>query len=577
MWQAEVASESTTGGYYNNTSGMQQYFIPRFDGLTPHDRLYHYTADRSANENAMQKGILNKITYPTKGYSEFVYEAHRSEKYGISGGVRIKEIRNYQPDGTLAERKWYKYGEDESGRGVSNTDLNIADFITETATVVFKQGGDMQYSHKGTYRGTHYQSFPKLSYFASGSSVVYPQVTEYVGDATQDYGKTVYLYWPNLDQYMPSQGYTYRPGSAEGYLRTYPWRTGILRSKTVYRKDASGYTPIYDLYNTYTETNKAEFRNLRVLPYLSQRNEPEGNGSSAPNVLREFCRYHSLYGSDYKSPYNYYNYYTTTGLQLISSTMERKDGVTKKTSFEYNKYGKPTLITEQSSNGEDDRVTIKKYPADVPSSSVYVNMIDRNIVTPEIEQIVQRGNNFLSATKTEYTSSRSSNPDLFVPAWIKLSNGPDTLDPFPRVMQYHRYDTYGNPVYVTAADRTNIVYLWSYEAVYPVIQVRNATYDQVAAILTPVRITSLSANKNPTEQTIKDCVATLNAQLPDALVTSYTYVPMVGVRSITEPSGRTTLYDHDSFGRLAKIADEEGNALQSYEYNYRKSSAQATR
>ena len=53
-----------------------------------------------------------------------------------------------------------------------------------------------------------------------------------------------------------------------------------------------------------------------------------------------------------------------------------------------------------------------------------------------------------------------------------------------------------------------------------------------------------------------------------ALVTTYTYKPLVGVETITDPNGRTITYNYDDFGRLKEIQNQDGNILKSYEYNY---------
>lgn len=58
----------------------------------------------------------------------------------------------------------------------------------------------------------------------------------------------------------------------------------------------------------------------------------------------------------------------------------------------------------------------------------------------------------------------------------------------------------------------------------------------------------------------------LRTALPQAEVSVYTYNPLIGVTSVTDPSGRKVSYEYDNAGRLQRMTDEDGNPLQKYEY-----------
>lgn len=53
-----------------------------------------------------------------------------------------------------------------------------------------------------------------------------------------------------------------------------------------------------------------------------------------------------------------------------------------------------------------------------------------------------------------------------------------------------------------------------------------------------------------------------------AQLTTYTYDPLVGMTSQTDPSGRTTTYEYDAVGRLVRTRDEQGRLLSQQEYHY---------
>ncbi|MBS1750630.1 MAG: RHS repeat protein [Bacteroidetes bacterium] len=56
----------------------------------------------------------------------------------------------------------------------------------------------------------------------------------------------------------------------------------------------------------------------------------------------------------------------------------------------------------------------------------------------------------------------------------------------------------------------------------------------------------------------------------DAMMTSYTYDPLIGMTSQTDPAGKTITYEYDSFGRLKTIRDQDRNVIKTMDYQYQK-------
>ena len=62
----------------------------------------------------------------------------------------------------------------------------------------------------------------------------------------------------------------------------------------------------------------------------------------------------------------------------------------------------------------------------------------------------------------------------------------------------------------------------------------------------------------------------------DALMTAYTYEPMVGLTSSEDSKGQTIVYEYDGYKRLLNVKDLNGNIVKSYDYNHKIYQSNAT-
>ena len=117
---APTSSSVDHWGYFNNNSSSGSLIptVPYCNGSTI-EYINPSGADRKPVESKMKAGVLKKVEYPTGGYSEFEFEAHRvkgkvtscnsNPPDRIGGGLRIKEIRHYANTGVLSHKKTYNY------------------------------------------------------------------------------------------------------------------------------------------------------------------------------------------------------------------------------------------------------------------------------------------------------------------------------------------------------------------------------------------------------------------------------------------------------------------------------------
>lgn len=129
-------------------------------------------------------------------------------------------------------------------------------------------------------------------------------------------------------------------------------------------------------------------------------------------------------------------------------------------------------------------------------------------------------------------------------------------------MVFDAYDGLGNLLQQRRMGDVATVYVWGYNSTRPVAEIKNATHSQVQAVL------GVDPNGLTTEAQLRAALDRLRQQLPQALVTTYTYDPLVGITSQTDPSGHPVTYEYDALGRLLRAKDERGRILSQNDYHY---------
>lgn len=127
-----------------------------------------------------------------------------------------------------------------------------------------------------------------------------------------------------------------------------------------------------------------------------------------------------------------------------------------------------------------------------------------------------------------------------------------------------KYDTTGNILQQRDKDGIVISFIYGYNNKFLVAKLIGADYNTAVSLINHNYINGLSIS----DENMRSHLSSLRNFLPNAHITTYTYKPLVGMTSQTDPKGMTTYFEYDSFQRLKHIKDQNGNIVKSYCYNY---------
>ncbi len=183
----------------------------------------------------------------------------------------------------------------------------------------------------------------------------------------------------------------------------------------------------------------------------------------------------------------------------------------------------------------------------------------------EIERIeTYRGEELLSYNRIDYSNSLGNNV-AYLPNFISSAKGSINVE---QRIRYSKYDAYGNVLEVQQVNGSPISYIWGYHNTQPVAKIENMVYDNIPSYL----ITAIqTATDTGNEAAVIAALTNLrnDAALTNAMVTTITHIPLVGVSTITDPKGDKITYTYDSFGRLQSVKDKDNNTLSENQYHYK--------
>jgi len=531
-------------------------------------------------------------------------------QYGTGGGLRIKSITDHDTDGSIKLKREFDYHHKKIENGVeveksygilrnppkyNDTynqhafDSRYVDFIHGTQEV--GTGGN-----RATYIFNPVASTNTSLYQDKGSYVGYDQVSiSHINTINNGKnGKEIFKFYNKIKNTQGNNGayghYRYR------FSRIIDPRNGLLKIKESYKLNPdNSFTLVSTMENDYkiNDINISDFTDVDVqrnLNYILGGNKicmaevdyPPGGGELSKGIYCGTSSSNDLYSFQFH-PY-YSNLVQQTGIKETIFDLNGEHPIVSESRFFFDSANHLQRTKTETIDSEGNIIVSRvHYPDDVTSSSILgeamttqeynaINRLKRTGIESRISQPVQKETLYNGNKSIQRTNFKTWSNNLTLPNFVQTAKNNDGLE--DRIV-YYDYDNLGNPLEVSKSNGIHIVYIWGYNKEYPIAKIENATYSQVSAL---VNISGLQSAANADidhtiggagfEGKLRTALNVIRTRMPNAQVSTYTYDPLIGVTSMTDPRGYTVYYDYDDFNRLKQVKDAEGNILNQNDYNY---------
>lgn len=486
------------------------------------------------------------------------------------GGLRIKSIKSYSAPNILAKEENYVYGENGNGLGVKLFDerkffKNYEDVAEYYIKNTIMSNGNSLCVAQGT---RWHRNFLGISKYSSlnygGASILYPLVVKYEGNESTNIGKTIYKYNVYKDETVVPDAFV---NSGNYGSINNAWNQADLTDEEIYKVQDGQYQPVEKVHYEYGSFNERttygiKIKQIEQVVYIcgecmdmqDHTYSPAGGNNLKPG----------------QGFFSFFEYPIKTGLR--KKTKETKTvydpansarAVTTVTDYEYANSLNRYLTTSKflASDGITTRINRYTYPNDL-GDAVSSAMVAKNILSPVLEEknykSISGTESLLSTVQTNYRQSGN----LFLRDNIKGSIGNNSLE--TRVL-FNAYDGNGNLLEQQKIGDTKETYIWGYNQMYPVAKITGRSYNEVMSL---VSLNTILINDiNTDDAAMRQELSKLRG-LTNCFVTIYTYKPLVGMTSQTDPNGKTIYYAYDAFGRLQLIRDQDGKVIKKICYNY---------
>ncbi|MBW8524827.1 hypothetical protein K0U91_04450 [Chryseobacterium chendengshani] len=546
---------------------------------------YYFKLERFSAGSVSNFSVWVNSFYKVKNTNDY--------RFLPGGGVRIKNIKYF-----------------DKNNGPLTPPSKMTEYSYESLDNPKKSSGALVfpkpfYSYKDYY---HYKFFyyviPDYPYYYEGNNVLNTlskdnflnvQKTkggdvgyQYVVQKEAGNGKTLLKFsspidFPNLT--LPTFLPPFLPAE------NYDFRRGNLLNKKVYRENEAN--PIVEEVFEYNETlieSMPTGIGLRFIPmpayseflygsvfktYEEYKNAHDNQSIIIDGQMMVNHPYRTYCLTQTKDSYNFIAYYTKK--EIIGKTNLAKHEIinyfpnqrfTKTTKlYQYNSNDYPTLISQTSSDGESITTSNQYAPEKSNTRLINANMIG---IPLEISVLKKHSSSdpgkIISKTETKYDNLAHLFPSSVLSFDFQNTSSTE--------LTYDQYDSRGNLLQYTSKDGIPTAIIWGYNQTQPIAKVSGLPYSVVSSLASAIVAASdLDASNPSNEPALIDALDAFrrHSGLEGAQIMTYTYDSLIGVTSITPPSGIKEVYLYDLANRLKEIRENDaaGKVLKEFKYNYK--------
>jgi hypothetical protein len=271
----------------------------------------------------------------------------------------------------------------------------------------------------------------------------------------------------------------------------------------------------------------------------------------------------------------FYNDFTS---KTISKKYFNGDVVTTESNYFYD-YNLHNMLIKTSVKQADNTIQENTFKYSPEVGNLYLK--DKNIVGIALEDKTIRKTDIndtgkvVSFTQSIYPASQSEadtkTSGLPLPYSVTST---DLQNTNKEEISYDKYDNKGNIQQYTNKDGISTTIIWGYNQTKPIAKVEGAKLSDISPLLITAIVNGSETDNATAPLSDESSFFSIldnfrkDSSLANYLITTYTYDPLIGVRSITPPSGIRETYKYDSVNRLEKVVDIYEKIIKEYKYNY---------